>query len=268
MGCTISINYVALDLPDFIYTIRTHPDLVCVCGNKQLFDELDRVLVLKSPCHQLLSYDTTFQLGDFYVSVLSFPHTIFQEDQVIPVAFLLHERKHASYHIEFFDVCCKLIPALKTTQKPIATDEEQAYVKAISKCMPDASHLRCWNHVVQAAGTMLFKLLKDEHCAKGDDVAVYRSDLKELLHLPSKEEYTKQLSSMSGKWSAPFFDYFNNIHPDIESLDRWAIEPYGIYCPFSGITNNQAEGINFALKQLQKWKEAPLDCMVLALHYL
>jgi len=39
---------------------------------------------------------------------------------------------------------------------------------------------------------------------KGDDVAVYRNDLKELLHLSSKEEYTKQLSSMCGKWSAPF----------------------------------------------------------------
>ena len=99
---------------------------------------------------------------------LSFRRTIFQEDQVIPVAFLLHERKHASYHIEFFNVCCKLIPALKTTQKPIVTDEEQAYVKAISKCMPDAPHLRCWDHFVQAAERWLHK-----HCAKGDDVDVY-----------------------------------------------------------------------------------------------
>ena len=235
-----------------------------MCGNKQLFDEFDRVLILQSPGHQLLSYDTTFQLGDFYLSALSFRHTIFQEDPVIPVGFLLHERKHTSYHIEFFDVCCKLTPALKTMQKPIVTDEEQAYVNAISKCMPGAPHLRCWNHVVQAAERWLRK-----HWAKSDDLAVYRSDLKELLHLSSKEEYEKRLSSMSEKWSAPFFDYFNNnIHPDIESLARWAIEPYGVYCPFSGITNNQAEGINFVLKQLQEWKEAPVDCMVLALHYL
>ena len=259
-----NLHELAFDLPDFFHTIRTHPDLVCICGNKQLLNELDRVLILKSGGHQLLSYDTTFQLGDFYVSVLSFRHTIFQEDPVIPAAFLLHERKHALYHIEFFDVCCKLIPALKTTQKPIVTDEEQAYVKAISKCMPDAPHLRCWNHVIQAAERWL-----REHCAKGDDVAVYRSDIKELLHLSSKEEYTERLSSLSGKWSAPFFDYFNNnIHTDIESLARWAIEPYGVYCPFSGITNNQAEGINFVLKQLQNWKEAPIDCMVLSLHYL
>ena len=74
---------------------------------------------------------------------------------------------------------------------------------------------------------------------------------------------------MSEIWSAPFLDYFNNnIHPDIESLARWAIESYGVYCPFSGIINNQAEGINLVLKQLQQWKEAPIDCMVLALNYV
>ena len=97
----------------------------------------------------------------------------------------------------------------------------------------------------------------------------YRSDLKELLHLPTKEEYVKKLDKMSEKWSAPFFDYFNhNIDPDIESLARWAIESYGVYSPYSGITNNQAEGINLVFKQLQQWKEAPVNCMVLALNYL
>ena len=48
------------------------------------------------------------------------------------------------------------------------------------------------------------------------DVVGYRSDLKELLHLPTKEDYVKQLNKMSEKWSAPFFDYFKqNIDPDI-----------------------------------------------------
>ena len=259
-----NLHELALDLPDFVHSIRTHPDLVCVCGSKQLFDEFDRVLVLQSPGHQLLSYDTTFQLGDFYLSTLTFRHTLFEKDPVIPAAFLLHERKHMSCHQEFFDVCCKLIPALKTTHKPIVTDEEQAYVKVISKSMPAAPHLRCWNHVVKATERWLRR-----HGATSDDVDVYRSDLKELLHLPTKEGYIKELSKKSEKWSAPFFDYFNNnIHPDIESLARWAIASYGVYSPYSGITNNQAEGINLVFKQLQQWKEAPIDCMVLALNYL
>ena len=148
MVYSYNLHELALDLPDFIHSIHTHPDLVCVCGSKLLLNEFDRVLVLQSSGHQLLSYDTTFLLGDFYLSTLTFRHTLFEENPVIPVAFLLHERKHMSCHQEFFDVCCKLIPALKTTQKPIVTDEEQAYIKVISKCMPAAPHLRCWNHVV------------------------------------------------------------------------------------------------------------------------
>ena len=45
--------------------------------------------------HQLscsYMYDTTFQLGDFYVLILCFRHTLFKETPVIPATFLVHER--------------------------------------------------------------------------------------------------------------------------------------------------------------------------------
>jgi len=63
---------------------------------------------------------------------------------------------------------------------------------------------------------------------------VYLSDVRALFHLPTKE-YTLKLKQMAQKWSAPFFDYYHtNRHPDIESIARWAIEPYGVYDPYSG----------------------------------
>ena len=68
---------MAIDLPDPVHTIHTHPDLVCVLGRRAVLDEMDRVLLLDTPSPQLLSYDTTFQLGDFYISVLCFRHTHF-----------------------------------------------------------------------------------------------------------------------------------------------------------------------------------------------
>ena len=72
-----NLHELAFDLPDFIHTICTHSNLVCVCGNKQLFNELDRVLVLKYGGHQLLSYDTTFQLEDsfYHFSITYFKKT-------------------------------------------------------------------------------------------------------------------------------------------------------------------------------------------------
>ena len=104
-----NLHEIAIDMPDFVHSIHTHPNLVCVCGSKQLLDEFDCVLLLQSPVSQLLSYDTTFQLGDFYLSTLTFRHTLFEKGPVVPVAFLLHERKLISCHEELFKVCCRLV---------------------------------------------------------------------------------------------------------------------------------------------------------------
>ena len=100
-------------------------------------------------------------------------------------------------------------------------------------------------------------------------VAVYHSHMRELFHLPTKIEYNEKLEEMSCKWSEPFRQYYlANVDPDIDSIGRWAIEPLGVYDPYSGVTSNQAEGLNFVLKDLLEWREAPIDCVVLALNYL
>ena len=106
---------MAIDLPDPVHTIHTHPDLVCVLGRRAVLDEMDRVLLHNAPSPQLLSYDTTFQLGDFYISVLCFRHTLFKEAPVIPAALLLHERKFQSHHVKLFSICHKLIKSLQSS---------------------------------------------------------------------------------------------------------------------------------------------------------
>ena len=63
-----NLHELAVDVPSFVHSIKTYPDLVCICDEKSMLNELDRVLPLDSPSCQLLSYDTTFQLGDFYIS--------------------------------------------------------------------------------------------------------------------------------------------------------------------------------------------------------
>ncbi len=129
---------------------------------------------------------------------------------------------------------------------------------------PRSTSLRCWSHIFLDAKRWL-----RSHGAPVQGVSVYLSNMRELVHLPTEKEYTRKLSQVAGKWSAPFHQYYlQSVHPDIESIARWAIEPLGVYDPYSGVTNNQAEGLNFVLKELQEWREAPIDCMVLALHYL
>ena len=128
-------------MPDFIHKIFTHLELFCFCRQRELLQEMDRVLLLDSSSPQLLSYDTTFQLGDFYLSVLCFRHTIFKEAPVIPAAFLTHERTFEYNHKEFFRICKKLVRSLDITLCPIVTDEEQAIVNAITEVLPQISRL-------------------------------------------------------------------------------------------------------------------------------
>ena len=41
-----------------------------------------------------------------------------------------------------------------------------------------------------------------------------------------------------------------------------------MYNPHSVVTNNQSEGLNRVIKDLQSWKEAPGDSMILSLYKL
>ena len=67
-----NIHALARDTSNsFIHVINTSPDLLVLCGHTQMLTELERVLFFELH-QQCLSYDTTFQLGDFYVSTLIF----------------------------------------------------------------------------------------------------------------------------------------------------------------------------------------------------
>ena len=53
------------------------PHLICILGLKEIMEEMDRLLQLNE-VGQLLSYDTTFNLGDF-VSLPIFRNVIFEK---------------------------------------------------------------------------------------------------------------------------------------------------------------------------------------------
>ena len=90
-------------------------------GLDVILNEANKVLQLKD-AGQLLSYDTTFQIGDFYVSTLLFRHLIFEECPCIPALFVIHERKFSEIHQELFKQAGILIPSMKSLHSCIVTD--------------------------------------------------------------------------------------------------------------------------------------------------
>ena len=70
--------------------MSTFPDLCVVVADNEMIDELNTVVNLKDPKF-LLSYATTFSLGEFYVSPLV--HAMFENNHIVAGMFMIHERK-------------------------------------------------------------------------------------------------------------------------------------------------------------------------------
>ena len=128
-----------------------YPDLICVCRMKEVLDQLDCLLLIESPSTQLLSYNTTFQLGDFYVSPLLFRHTLFRESPVVPALFLIHEPKLQTAHEQLFETAVSKVSALTRKSFSFLTDEEKGIVNANEKYLPKATWLWSWNRIFQGA---------------------------------------------------------------------------------------------------------------------
>ena len=86
----------------FTHVIHTFPNVVVICGHSLMLDKLEKVLYFDT-IEQCLSNDTTFQLGDLYVSALIFRHIIFRENPCMPALFLIHERRFQQHNEIFFN---------------------------------------------------------------------------------------------------------------------------------------------------------------------
>lgn len=72
-----------------------------------------------------LFYDTIFNLGDFYVSTLAMQHPLFRETPVIPIPFMLHERKFQSCHEKFINEIINEVPKIREMNICVITDREK-----------------------------------------------------------------------------------------------------------------------------------------------
>ena len=138
---------------DFVHRITTFPDVEIFLYSPHILSTF-QTLLSRCHCENLpviqLSYDTTFNMGDFYLSVLLYRHTEFNESPVIPLSFLIHERKLNSTHTNFFTYMKSVCPELANSQHLlIVTDNEQAIRNSLRTVLPELRAFLCWNHLFQ-----------------------------------------------------------------------------------------------------------------------
>jgi len=127
-GCATCNSFCAVDelaytITGFMWTISTYPDLAVTCGSAFFTTNLPTTSIV------MLWYDTTFNLGDFYVLVLMAQTNTFSEAPTFPISFLIPERKFEAIHISFFTAIKELLPASFTPV--IVTNGEKAVINTI-----------------------------------------------------------------------------------------------------------------------------------------
>jgi hypothetical protein len=105
--------------------------LCCIVAVDDILNDFNKALIVKSDEPLLVSYDTTFDLGDFFVSVLVYKHAMFQRGNTIPVAFMIHDRRSGELHVRFFRTIKSLVPNLSKGTPVIVTDREPGIAKAL-----------------------------------------------------------------------------------------------------------------------------------------
>ena len=140
---------------DFVHDIHAYPNLSVIMYDPSAITTFNSLLSTATPPDlptQQLSYDTTFKLGDFYVSVIVFRETEFTQNPVIPLAYYIHERKKNETHSHFFNYMTAVLPELhRATNAIIITDQEAAIRQAIAAAFPTVPLFMCWNHVIQVS---------------------------------------------------------------------------------------------------------------------
>ena len=256
---------VAHQLNDYVHECNYYPDLKIVAGSKEILDELNDLLTLESDEPVVLSYDTTFNIGNYFVSPLVFRHVMFKDGKTIPAAFLIHDRKNRLTHETFFRTVTALVPNLEKMKTPIITDREMAIYSAIQKVAPNLTILFCWNHLRRD-----LKRYLEKQKATSDDKLVYSCDFLALLQCDSLAAFEETETRLKPKWSLAMIEYFDkHYRNDIMSHSaKWILDSAGVSRGKNGITNNMSEGLNTLLKSLANWPGIPLDALITSLHFL
>ena len=104
-----------------------------------MVDEFKKLLNRTDLPALLMDYDTTFNLGNFYVSWLTFRVTDFEDLEACPMptaglACFIHGKKEQSSHEYFLNMIKEEIPELSSaTNVLICTDEDTSIVNAFEK---------------------------------------------------------------------------------------------------------------------------------------
>ena len=141
------LEYHAMIHPKTLPDCRTYAGKkYAVCVLPQMAEHVKQVV---RACGSItLNYDTTFDCGQFYLSILTFRHPLFEEEPVIPLILLFHEGKEAIGHSMLFEYLKMAIPTLDNQRTVFISDREASFKTVRPRFFQKAQSAFCHLHIL------------------------------------------------------------------------------------------------------------------------
>ena len=258
----LNIHLLHKYIPNFIRKLDTLDDFMCITAMDSVI-EMVNIILQDTKAKLVFSYDTTFNCGDYYLSVLVFRHPYIKGNPCIPVAFMMHDRKIQAVHSAFMEKLTHLMPQLNGRRSVIIMDREKSMANAVRQYLPAANIIFCWNHLLKDIEEWVKRHNKSKD--RTLDEHYYKREVRSLLHCHNVKNYSESADNATKRWDMAFLQYFTSfIEKDIlNNCGRWVIAQYGLYDASSGITNNTSEAYNHVIKSFLRHREVTPDIMVI-----
>ena len=188
---------------------------------KQMWD-IQRVSWEEGGRRQRVSYDTQFELGDFYVSTLTVKDNRLANREtgicpIVPGFMVLHNRKFQADHDAAFRRFIELVPELKANTFVASSDGE---IRGLLKSTFKNTFLaNCEIHILKDIARWV-----EKHGGTKAEVEFYKDEHRDLVRCQTRSKYDEMYKVRLNLRTLPGFKrYFDNcIAKHINGSGRWS----------------------------------------------
>lgn len=261
----------------FVQDVKAAPQPMCVLSTEWQLDDMVRFLT-KNHHFGILTVDTTFNLGDFYVTPITYPHLMLQDvktgkSPLLLGALLIHQSTSFAAFNYFASTLVGCRPALRQLMA-FGTDGDKGLIEAFTHNFPYSIQLRCFIHFKKNVEAKLKDLGLPSSVSQEfiDDIfgkRVGNSFQEGLVSSCSADEVEERLQKLKSIWNtreeayAPasgprFHSYFSKHQADVVKyhMRKDLRETTLLGSPPSIFTTNGSESINAAIKRKVNYKES------------
>jgi len=249
----------------FCRSAITIPYLTSIFATDKALDELKKVIQHMPKDDTLLfHYDTTYEYGNYFLSILSYRHPLLQcittrpgylsDMPIVPLFYCMHEKKLQDTHKWMFNRMehtfdqryVKLVNNLASVKKVIVSDREFEGGNYLHNC----ETVHCWLHLEK---NLDFNASKKPDVTEADKVEL-KKDFFAMIRSRSEETYIERRDRYMQRphWrNTGMSTYFvNELDPDFRRYSgRWVLNRLGVGYGRKGISNNPAETLNSSISK-------------------